>query len=984
MNKCPQCSNDLSAGVEVCRACGFSIAEDVTKTLSMLGLDETQATRILSDKSMTPEKWQKIKGLFEAAQDVLPEKRGRFLKNACGGDAGLKKEVEKLLGSFDEADGFMEKPAVVEAASLFENKKTPAARHTTGNLNDGKLVAGTVLASRYRIIGLLGKGGMGEVYRAEDLKLNQTVALKFLPDKLEKNTAALERFIGEVRTARQVSHPNVCRVFDIGEIDGKHFLSMEYIDGDDLSSLLRRIGRLPSDKAVEISRQICLGLHAIHDAGILHRDLKPANIIIDSRGKARITDFGIAGLEEDVSKEEIRVGTPAYMSPEQITGREVTQKSDIYSLGLLLYEIFTGKQVFQADSLDELIKKHQTTAPTNPSEFVENINPLVEKIINRCLEKNPADRPKSALQVALGLPGGNPLEAAIAAGETPSPEMVAAAPKKGALKPKVALLILVALLAGFIGMSVVHQRYKTYNIQPLEKSPEVLAENSREILEKIGYTENPADSVYRFDEDYSFAPYYFENASSINLRETLKFGQPYIVYFFYRQSPRYFEPKQSANVTESDPPLTAANMANIKLDGRGRLVEFVAVPPPTDSASNSNKSAPGWNALFTEAGLDISKFNETEPRWTPPVFADERRAWQGAMTDFPDLPLRVETAAFQGKPVYFRTVAPWDALARETEASEMISAKIGYILIISIVCLVILGSIFLARRNLLAGRGDLKGGLKLTIFIFAAHFAGVIIYADHVPSVWGELSIIYQTTSHSLIIAVVVGLMYIALEPFVRRYWSELLISWNRLLQGDFRDPMIGRDILIGGLFGVGHTASIYLGMLFVILIIGQDDRINGAYHIQALNGIPGTIRAVTGLTTNVVTNGFVIIFVLLGFYLLTRRKRLSVFLVAFLYFAIQSLFFVLTQHWGFVFPTILVSIFLYLAISRFGLLCVISYFLFFNLNYLLPITFDTSSFFFPSTIAAFALTFALAVYAFYISIAGQPIFGQGILREVD
>ena len=177
--------------------------------------------------------------------------------------------------------------------------------------------------TRYRIIGLIGKGGMGEVYKAEDLKLNQTVALKFLPENLEKNEAALNRFIGEVRTARQVSHPNVCRVFDIGDINGKHFLSMEYVDGDDLSSLLRRIGRLPSDKAVEISRQICLGLHAIHDAGILHRDLKPANIIIDSKGKARITDFGIAGLEADISKEEIRVGTPAYMSPEQITGKKL-------------------------------------------------------------------------------------------------------------------------------------------------------------------------------------------------------------------------------------------------------------------------------------------------------------------------------------------------------------------------------------------------------------------------------------------------------------------------------------------------------------------------------------------------------------------------------------------------------------------------------------------------------------------------------------
>ena len=261
---------------------------------------------------------------------------------------------------------------------------------------------------------------MGEVYKAEDLKLNQTVALKFLPENFAKDKTALERFYGEVRTARQVSHPNVCRVFDIGEVEGSHFLSMEFIDGDDLSSLLRRIGRLPPDKAVEIARQLCAGLHAIHQAGVLHRDLKPANAIIDGRGRARITDFGIAGLESELKDGAGIAGTPAYMSPEQITGKEMTTKSDIYSLGLVLYEIFTGRRAFEADTINELIRKHETAAPTNPSEHVKDIDPLVEQIIFRCLEKDPRARPTSALQVAMSLPGGNPLEAAIAAGETPS------------------------------------------------------------------------------------------------------------------------------------------------------------------------------------------------------------------------------------------------------------------------------------------------------------------------------------------------------------------------------------------------------------------------------------------------------------------------------------------------------------------------------------------------------------------------------------
>ena len=311
-------------------------------------------------------------------------------------------------------------------------------------------MSGTVLAGRYRIFGLIGKGGMGEVYKAEDLELDQTVALKFLPEQLSKNEELLRRFRGEVRNARQVSHRNVCRVFDIGETEGLYYITMEYIDGDDLSMLLRRIGRLPSDKGVEISREICMGLAAIHKAGILHRDLKPANIIINSKGEARITDFGIAGIEAEVQGTESRVGTPAYMSPEQIDGKEVTQRSDIYSLGLLLYEIFTGKQAFEGDSAQELQIKQALTSPKNPSEIVSGIDPLVENVIKRCLEKDPRQRPETALSVAMSLPGGDPLQMALDAGQTPSPEMVAASQKKGALKPVVALSMLAIVIAGII------------------------------------------------------------------------------------------------------------------------------------------------------------------------------------------------------------------------------------------------------------------------------------------------------------------------------------------------------------------------------------------------------------------------------------------------------------------------------------------------------------------------------------------------------
>ena len=297
------------------------------------------------------------------------------------------------------------------AAPLVDLSQTPTVsiprtrtpHPSSDSLDEGRFPAGTTLAGRYRILGLLGLGGMGEVYRANDLKLGQPVALKFLPESTARNPDRLARFHAEVRIARQVPHPNVCRVYDIGEIDGSVFLSMEYIDGEDLRSLLRRIGRLPGDKALEIARRLCAGLAAEHDKGVPHRDLKPANIMIDGRGQVLITDFGLAGLADQLQGASVRKGTPAYMAPEQRSGKEVSTRSDIYSLGLILHEMCTGKRPDEAAS--------------SPTSIVKDLDPAVERVILRCLEADPQNRPQSAVAVARALPGGDPLAAALAAGE---------------------------------------------------------------------------------------------------------------------------------------------------------------------------------------------------------------------------------------------------------------------------------------------------------------------------------------------------------------------------------------------------------------------------------------------------------------------------------------------------------------------------------------------------------------------------------------
>ncbi len=256
--------------------------------------------------------------------------------------------------------------------------------------NRARFVPGDILNDRYRVVGLLGRGGMGEVYRAEDLKLDQEVALKFLPRGLEQDPSRLHLFLNEVRTARQVTHPNVCRVYDVDEFGGQHFLSMEYVDGEDLATSLQRTGRLPEERAVPVARQICAGLAAAHEQGILHRDLKPANVMIDGRGQVKLTDFGLAGLAAGLGAEDARAGTPAYMSPEQTSGREVTVRSDIYGLGLVLYEIFTGRPPFRADSAAEYRTLHNESLPSSPTQHVPGLDPAVERAIMGCLDK---DRP---------------------------------------------------------------------------------------------------------------------------------------------------------------------------------------------------------------------------------------------------------------------------------------------------------------------------------------------------------------------------------------------------------------------------------------------------------------------------------------------------------------------------------------------------------------------------------------------------------------
>jgi len=263
----------------------------------------------------------------------------------------------------------------------------------------GRFTPGAVLLDRYHVVNQVGKGGMGEVYRAYDVVLGDFVALKFLPSQASLETEILERFLSEVRLARQIHHENVCGVYDIGDWGGEPFISMEFVDGEDLASLLHRVGRLPVEMALSVTEQLCAGLSAAHERGVLHRDLKPSNVMLDSEGRVRITDFGLAILEADAGRRDEVAGTPAYMAPEQWSGGELSARTDLYALGLILYEMFTGQRAYPQRTGSE-----EPGPPDPPSAHLPGIHPAIELAILQCLAPEPHNRPPSAAAVMQAFP----------------------------------------------------------------------------------------------------------------------------------------------------------------------------------------------------------------------------------------------------------------------------------------------------------------------------------------------------------------------------------------------------------------------------------------------------------------------------------------------------------------------------------------------------------------------------------------------------
>ena len=663
-----------------------------------------------------------------------------------------------------------------------------------------RFVAGEVVAGRYRIEGLVGRGGMGEVYRAEDLKVGGMVALKFLPPSLQQNPALLARFHSEVRLARQVSHPNVCRVHDIGEVDGQHYLTMEFVDGENLASLLHRIGRLPGDKALEIGRQICAGLAAAHDRGVLHRDLKPENVMLDGHGRVRLMDFGLAAALGGAAGDDLRSGTPAYMSPEQVEGREVTVRSDIYALGLVLHELFTGRQIFDAPTLADLRRQRQTFTPERASLPAADADPAVEQVIRRCLETDPARRPASALAVAMALPGGDPLREALAAGELPSPEMVAAAGTAEGLTHRGAWLAFGLFLAGLLASIASLNSGSVLERAPVSLAPEALAERARDTLRAAGVSAPAFDRAQGFRASREALEWLRVNGPEADRFSPLATKRTGATSFWYREAPKAFEPiSMRGRVTPGDPnPLLTSGSSLVQLDEAGRLLALLVVPPQVPGADVGSAAEPDWNPLFRAAGLDPAALEAVPSEWLPPVYADARFAWRGSWPEAASIPLRIEAASFRGKPVWLEVVRPWSRPTRMEAAAVKRSERWATNLNIALVLCGLVGAIVLARRSLHTGRADARGASRVSFAVFFLTLVGWACQAHHQRDAQQEWSQFLEGVALALLLTGICGVLYLGLEPVVRKRLPHALVGWNRLTGGRIQDPVVARDVLFG------------------------------------------------------------------------------------------------------------------------------------------------------------------------------------------
>ncbi len=852
----------------------------------------------------------------------------------------------------------------------------------------GRFEPGTRLGARYRIVGLLGRGGMGEVYRADDMELGQSVALKFLPEKVAADPTALDRFRGEVRNARKIAHPNVCRMYDIGEVDGHVFLSMEYIDGEDLAHVLARMGRPSEEKALEIARQLCLGLAAAHENGVLHRDLKPANIMIDGRGRVRITDFGLAGLADELDARRESAGTPAYMAPEQLEDGQVSVRSDIYALGLVLHEVFTGRRAYDTNDVAELKRLHSSGSATTPTSGTHEIDQAVERIIDRCLERDPQQRPQSVYAVLGALPGADPLAAALAAGETPSPDLVASARDRGALSPRWAVAMLTTVLVVFGVCAGMQQRVSRDPVLSLD----ALSARAEEILRELGH-ELPTFTAQSLEANGQFKA--FVDRPEPPDWADIDRDCPLIYSYWKRWSPSALQAEALHMPVPSigDPQARPAGSITIVLDSAGHLTELEVIPDAELPKEQTDPEPdPDWSKVLRYAALEQAVSQPVDPSREVPANCDRVAAWNADRPVQEGGPCVFRVGTHRGRIVHVTTTWDWDLVGSVSRAKAarhgLRKGAMGNNVQNIVFFMMNVLAVLLAWHNLRLGRGDFRGAIATGLAIGCCYWLFEIL---SVPlrefSIGSYLDYLThgRAYGHALIHAVQGLLVYLAVEPYVRRIWPKSLIGWARLSQGRVRDPAVGRELLVGV-----FSALAFFGL--ILASFWAEESFGIREEDPGVRANPGAMGASARLGMNLVYalaltmfNVMWCYFLLVVIRLVTRRDAVAMMIPVGLLAGVMVVFGANAERpflWGVFFGSLfLLSLVIFLLV-RVGVIAAVMMVFVIATIMLTPLTLDLSASYAPQALLGMAIIVLPALYGFWTSLGGQPLFKDPLLAE--
>ncbi len=823
---------------------------------------------------MNPERHEQIKSLFLAACEMDERAREAFLDQACRDDRGMRDEVVSLLRHHQPGTIMKEMPPAAPGSAGREADDLETCPAPAGDLpsprqqdqTPPRFQAGDLVSGRYRIVSLLGRGGMGEVYRADDLKLIRPVALKFLIGAGRAAPARLTKFYTEARLASGVTHRNVCRVYDLGEAEGDVFLSMEYVDGEDLGSLLRRIGRVPADKVGQIARQLCFGLGAAHDAGVIHRDLKPANIMLDGQGRVRITDFGIAALAGPPAQRPQLAGTPPYMAPELLEGRPATVRSDLYSVGLILFELLTGRSPFDDDDITR-------AKPTAPSAYITDLDPRLEEAILGCLQRRPADRPRSVYKLLAALPGGDPLEDALAAGETPAPEIIAAARSREVSGRTLPVLCTVAALVGLAIITSLADRTFLLSSAALDKPPDVLQERAEQVVERLHGSGSTERGTGQFVIDQRGLGYLEHRASpGAGSRRAGEIDLPVVFYRFVRGS-RAGPAADSIVYGRLVPDFSESARVIVRLDSQGKLLGYLTDGMPDDPAAPGT-SGPDWSTAFELAGLSMAEYQAVPPREVPPSGAETRLAWEAVAPREPGVPPRVEGVAVGDRIIHFARVAPWESgvtageVDRETSRGQRLSRILMVFFWITFV-----GCLVLSWKSAERGPIDRRAAWRFAMLMLCLQSLRLAVLQPLPAAPALGLDILLHVARYAVFAAVAAWIYYASLERFFRRFWPHAIISWVRVMTGRIRDPLVGRDVLAGVALGLGMVGLQQINVLVTAWA-------GGSVSLIMPSGIEPTLGRLVGfrhLSASLLHSGFVgiILGLILATLLLILRSAL-------------------------------------------------------------------------------------------------------------